>query len=376
MTEKRVTIILYAGDRTLWRGGAVQIQVSDVFASGGPRLLYAGMTEESTLELTLQLPFDSRQVYGLTLSAPDHHPAWQLIWRPDFLRGTPQVERDDVILRLMLVPKRPGTTDLALAYGRLVAEASPFAGPEGLSAEEFAGLPSAAQMACCNVEAKLRESLVEGASLLSYVRAIRHVAVDRAFVYFDASLKPRVARAADFAAAPGHGAPKAYPDLPAHPDSWKHTRFPEGNIQLSFSAEPFPFAEGGGAMVHSADVDIDLGRGLAHAKEWLENNVFRPGHKTDQVLIYALLYAQNILPRYTLDPMAATVGRALTQLVKVSPQRRPRPAATTAQQKTAARAPAKRQARTAAKATVTRERKAPAANRPRRSAGRAVRRRR
>ena len=56
--------------------------------------------------------------------------------------------------------------------------------------------------------------------------------------------------------------------------------------------------------MHSADVDIDLGRGLAHAKEWLENNVFRPGHKTNQALVYALLYAQGILPRYTLDPVA------------------------------------------------------------------------
>ena len=58
------------------------------------------------------------------------------------------------------------------------------------------------------------------------------------------------------------------------------------------------------SLVHSADVDIDLGRGLAHAKEWLENNVFRPGHKTNQALVYGLLYTQGILPRYTLDPGA------------------------------------------------------------------------
>ena len=44
------------------------------------------------------------------------------------------------------------------------------------------------------------------------------------------------------------------------------------------------------SLVHSADVDIDLGRGLAHAKEWLENNVFRPGHKTNQALVYAQMY--------------------------------------------------------------------------------------
>ena len=62
--------------------------------------------------------------------------------------------------------------------------------------------------------------------------------------------------------------------------------------------------------MHSVDVDIDLGRGLAHVVEYLDNNVFRRGHKTDQTLIYGLLYAQRILPLYTLDPVAATTSRA------------------------------------------------------------------
>ena len=72
------------------------------------------------------------------------------------------------------------------------------------------------------------------------------------------------------------------------------------------------------SMVHSADVDIDLGRGLAHAKEWLENNVFKPGHKTNQSLVYALLYSQGILPRYTLDPAPSTTARAFPALRSVS----------------------------------------------------------
>jgi hypothetical protein len=69
-------------------------------------------------------------------------------------------------------------------------------------------------------------------------------------------------------------------------------------------------------------VDIDLGRGLAHAKEWLENNVFKPGHKTNQALVYALLYAQGIIPRYTLDPMPATTRSAApVTLKRVAPKR-------------------------------------------------------
>jgi hypothetical protein len=161
-----------------------------------------------------------------------------------------------------------------------------------------------------NIDAKLRETVIDGTPLMSFVRGVRHVAVDRVFLLFDAGLKPRMTRAVDFAAAAGHGSPAAFPDLPAHPDSWKHTRFAEGNVQLSFSRDAAPLPGGGAAapLVHSADVDIDLGRGLAHAREWLENNVFRPGHKTNQALVYALLYAQGILPHYTLDQAEAARG--------------------------------------------------------------------
>jgi hypothetical protein len=147
--------------------------------------------------------------------------------------------------------------------------------------------------------------------LLSFVRGVRHVAVDRVFLYFDGSLKERVARTADFAAAAGHRAPPSRPDLPAHPDSWKHRRFAEGNVQLSFSRDAVPLSGAVSTLVHSADVDIDLMKGLGHVVEWLENNVLRPGHKTNQALVYALLYDQNILPDYTLDPLPTTTSRSL-----------------------------------------------------------------
>jgi hypothetical protein len=316
MTEKRLTVILYGSDRNLWAGGPLQIRVSDLFASGGPTLLSSGKTDAATVELRLQLPFDAGQLYGLTFSAPRHRPAWQILRRLDFIRTRDQVEGDDLVLRLMLVPDSPGTTDVPGGLERLVQIASPFAAPgTGIDAAGFERLDVAAKMAFLNIEAKLRETVIDGAPLISFVRGVRHVAVDRAFLLFDSALKPRLLRAIDFAGAPGHGAPKEPAGLPDHPDSWKHTRFAEGNVQLSFSAEAVPFPGGGSAsLVHSADVDIDLGRGLAHAKEWLENNVFKPGHKTSQALVYALLYAQGILPKYTLDPVAATTRRAAPRL--------------------------------------------------------------
>jgi hypothetical protein len=325
VTEKRVTVILYGCDRNLWSGGPLEIEVSDVFASGGPRPLYRGETEESTLELHLDLPFDAGQVYGLTFSAPHHRPAWQLVRRLDFIRVPDQAEGDDVILRLMLVPDSPGTTDLPQGFERLQQIASPFAAPTtGINGSTFRTLDAAAKMAFLNIEAKLRETFLDGAPVMSFVRAVRYVAVDRVFLLFDAALKARMPRSGEFAGAPGHGVPKDFPDLPGHPDSWKHTRFAEGNVQLSFSKDVVAFPDGDpSSPVHSADVDIDLGRGLAHTKEWLDNNVFRPGHKTDQSLVYALLYAQGILPRYTLDPAPATTRRAAPplKLTRVTPKR-------------------------------------------------------
>ena len=193
-------------------------------------------------------------------------------------------------------------------------------------------------MAFLNIEAKLRETVIDGAPLISFVRGVRHVAVDRVFLHVRLRAEAAHGLARSISRArPGHGAPKEPAGLPDHPDSWKHTRFAEGNVQLSFSADAVPFPAGGSAsLVHSADVDIDLGRGLAHAKEWLENNVFRPGHKTNQALVYALLYAQGILPQYTLDPAAATTRRAVPRLtsMRVTP---PRTARTRAARKSARR---------------------------------------
>ena len=317
-TEKRLTVILYGCDRNLWDGGPLQIRVTDLFGFGRPRDIYVGSTEQATVELRLQLRFDVGQLYALRFSAPHHRPAWQFVRRLDFIRFPEKVESDDLILRLMLLPDDPGTSDVSQGFERLQQLASPFVAPgSGIDQKKFDALDVPAKMAFLNIEAKLRESLIEGAPLVSFVRGIHHVAVDRVFLFFDAALKARMPRAADFADAPGHGAPQGL-NLPAHPDSWKHTRFAEGNVQLSLSGEAMPLGRGGPVRVHSADVDIDLGRGLAHAKEWLENHVFRPGHKTNQSLVYGLLYAQGILPRYTLDPAPQTTRSAVPTMRSIA----------------------------------------------------------
>jgi hypothetical protein len=100
------------------------------------------------MELRLALPFDAGQMYGPHVLRTAPSPAWQIRPAIDFLRPAEQVERDDVILRLMLVPDSPGTTDVPKGLARLQQAASPFsANGSGPRCRTFKTLDVAAQMA-------------------------------------------------------------------------------------------------------------------------------------------------------------------------------------------------------------------------------------
>jgi hypothetical protein len=159
-------------------------------------------------------------------------------------------------------------------------------------------------MALLNIDAKLRETRINGASLLSSVQRLEHVAVDRLFLLMRPELKQLVKTSSEFASAPGHAAPKNLPaPLPPHPDSWKHTRFGAGNLQLSFAKNPQPLPGNAGEQAFSVDADIDLERGLLHVAEFLDNKI-HPSKKTNQTLVYALLFSQGVIPDYTLNPVS------------------------------------------------------------------------
>lgn len=309
--RKTVTLLMYGGDRTLWSGDRLTLAVIDLV---GGRTLKQQQLAGAAAEIQLDLPFDAGQVYPLTVGAPRHRAAWHLVSRSDFLRGAgaERVERDDTILRLLLVPRPFASSDLAAGWQALQRLGSPVAAAGGLPETDYLTLGTAEQMALLNIEAKLRATYLAGVPILSHVRGVRHIRPDRLFLYLAAEAKELARRSPDFGAAPGHDAPADAPWLRAHPDSWKHQRFVEGNAQISFASDPEPWGPPGGATeaCYSADVDIDLGRGLSHAAEWLRNNVFQPGHKTEQDVVYGMLYNQGILPAYTLQPAAAAGRRA------------------------------------------------------------------
>jgi hypothetical protein len=304
---KSITLIILRADRKLWSGGPVRLQVTDM--REGLKVLHnkplaAG---SHTVLINLDLLFNAGQVYGISIDAEGHRSAWQLIKRQSFLReeGATKIEIDSLIMQLMLVPDKPTSPDLDAAYDQLKAAGSPLvAEKSGLNRNAFLALEPAAKMALLNLDAKLRATRINGTSLLSFVERLQHVAVDRLFLLMRPELKQLVKDSSEFASAPGHKAPKNIPVvLPAHPDSWKHTRFGAGNLQLSFAKDSQPLPGNVGGQVFSVDADIDLERGLLHVAEFLDNKI-HPSKKTNQTLVYALLFSQGIIPDYTLSPIS------------------------------------------------------------------------
>jgi hypothetical protein len=261
------------------------------------------------LELDLDLPLDASQAYGISIDAASHRSGWQVLTRRSFLRpdGTGQREVDATILRPMLVHKAASTGDFTAAFERLALQGSPFS---RFGAQRFSELRDPAKLAFLNLEAKLRETRIGVRSLLSFVRDVIEADTDRVFLYVAAELRSLVDDSPEFSDAPGHAPPSSFPGLPAHPDSWKHTRFDFGNLQLSFSkdATPLPGSGNGVEPCFSVDCDIDLERDLGHAFEFVHNRVF--DRKTDQTLVYRMLWDQNILPVYILTPPPGTKAGA------------------------------------------------------------------
>ena len=306
MADKSLTLILFQADRIPWQGAGVRLLVTDLNSSELKVLhdqrLKAGT---STVVMNLELLFDAGQRYGVSVDVSKHRSAVHLINHKTFLRqdGGTEIEVDEAFVRLILVPRKPKSSNLDEGYERLRAQGSPVVGDNtGLAREAYLALEPEAKMAFLNIEAKLRETRLTGRSLLSFVEGVRFVDVDRVFLLVRSDLKQIVKDSSVFASAPGHGAPADTPiALPAHPDSWKHTLFGAGNLQLSFSANSETLVTDPTKQVFSVDADIDLARGVDHFFEWLKNHF--TGKKTDQTLVYSLLFAQGINAAYTLDPL-------------------------------------------------------------------------
>jgi hypothetical protein len=290
MSAKRLTILIYGPDRDLWQGGKATLTVTRVEPGNARELKRVVLPPKtSTVNVSMNPHFDRDQSYLIVLTSAKHRTAWCAVTHETFIRRDSgvSIEREEAFLRLLLVPNKTSMMDETESYTRMLEAASPFVTSPGLPLEAYSALKPAAKMAVLNIEAKLRDTRIGGISLLSMVCGIHRPEVDRVFLLMTAEAKRLVRESAEFVSAGGH---------PGHPDSWKHNKYPAGNLQLSFARDPHP---AGGTLAFSVDVDIDLAKGAAHVIEWLDNNVFEV-NKTDQTRVYALLYGQGITPYYRL----------------------------------------------------------------------------
>jgi len=306
MPQKKITLLLYGADRQLWAGSGARLRVTDPNRRNDVRVLVSQPLKGAVIEMNLDVAFDAGQIYVVSVEAKGYRPAWQIVWHDTFLRDEAgrKIEVPHAMMRLMLIPRKPSSQDLPLGHRRLTDEHGGLASVWTLTEADYRALPAAHQMALLNIEAKLRETFIGTNALLSYVTGLRGIDQDRLFILVSSELKDLLGRSPLFADAAGHPVPKNFPGFPAHPDSWKHTLFNSGNVQLSFSdtTEPWPAVGSGAEACFSVDVDVDLARGFSHGIEWLSNNLIKPGQKTDQTKIYGLLFSQGIQPLYTLDP--------------------------------------------------------------------------
>jgi hypothetical protein len=306
MAVKQVTVIVLRADRELWDGGPIRLTVTDL-REGLRRLRDVELENSSIIQVNLDLPFNANQAYGIKVDAEDHRAAWQIIRHRTFFReeGGQQIEIDNAIFRLMLVPENPRSFDLDEGYNQLLTEGSPaVSGAQPWPRASYNAMGDREKMAFLNIDAKLRDTRINGLPIRSFVEGVGHVAPARVFLFVRPELKDLVAVSSDFSSAPGHEGPTGTSiPLPDHPDSWKHKRFGAGNLQLSFSDFTMALPHDPTNRIFSVDADIDLERGLLHVFEWLGNEVFAPGRQTDQTIVYALLFSQGIIPRYTLSPM-------------------------------------------------------------------------
>ena len=317
MANKQVTLILNSANRRLWQAGKYTLRIHCVDSNGvtAMRFLSNGRkrtvveSDQSTLQLDLKLAFNAGQRYVLHADAPGHRGIFHLLHRRSFVTRDDgaEVERPDAVVRTIMIPDKAVSSDLDAGFDKLKDRGSPLVRQGiGISRDTYDSLKPAAKMAMLNIEAKLRATRIDGKALSEFVTGLRHVEPDRIYVMMEPSIKEKIDRSPAFAAAPGHGKKKGL-DLPKHPDSWKHRTFPVGNLQVSFSEDPenWPDSASDEERSFSVDADIDLEKGVGHWGEWLVNNVFKPGHKTNQTVVYGLLFGQGILPDYTLDPKDA-----------------------------------------------------------------------
>ena len=214
MANKQVRLILHGADREAWQSGDFTLQVRRFDSNGIKKMQFQSgerntaklKSDKSDLQLDLELFFNAGQRYFLLIKAPGHREIFQVLNRRSFItrEDGAEVERPDTTIRTIMIPKKAKSLDLDAGFNKLKSRESPLVKEDiGISRETYNNLKPAAKMAMLNIEAKLRSTEVDGATLSKLVTGLRHVEPDRIYVMMQPQIKEMVERSPVFAPAPG-----------------------------------------------------------------------------------------------------------------------------------------------------------------------------
>lgn len=286
-----INVIIYRGDRQLWKGGQVRLRLLDPFSQTEKILVdHQVGPKVSTVRLE-KAPADRGQNYSLIATARGFRDAaiYPVKPRPGGLSHA----------AVMLVRKDAKPDFSTFSFERLkefspAFEAALQAG--GISEADFTGLEPELQAAALNIEAKLRATKLGGFEAVEYVKkisSVNDIHQDRIFC----RVKPEMVEDVRFEIREN----KTFQEVPewanelfhaGFPISFKQ-RIPFGSLQLSFAREP----DNDGLL--DADIDIDLLTDVGHFGEVLRNKL--TGQKTDSYTVYVQLFDQRIFPLYTIQ---------------------------------------------------------------------------
>lgn len=284
-----LNVTIYGGDRRLWTGGKVRLQVLDPFA-GTEKTLAEFYTKAGTQSVILRgLPAGRGEKYSLIASAKGCRETgiFPVKVRPGGIAHT----------AIMLIPKNAEPDFSQFSYDLLAEYAPGFRNAletGGIPEADFQTIDPPCRAAALNIEAKLRNTMLRGSPAGERIGSIEGAGSlhpDRILAKVDPVL-PELVRQETAAAQSFFQVPEWANEMfhRGFPFSFKE-RIPFGSLQLSFAENPV-----NGLL--DADIDIDLFTDIGHLGEVIRNKLTR--QKTDPYTVYVQLFDQRIFPLYTL----------------------------------------------------------------------------
>lgn len=290
-TSGKIVVTIFQGDRELWTDGRVRLRVLDPFSNTEKKLAEVDTNAGISSVILDGVPTDRGQNYSLIATKKGFRDAavYPVKPLPGAVIGT----------SLMMVRKNPQPDFSSVSFER-VAEFSPNfvqALTDGQVTEAaFLALPPERIAGALNIEAKLRNTLLDGTPGIELIRQIESaegIQQDRIRAKVDQTMPKRVRAEIEQSG--------SFSEVPAFANEVSHKGFPIsfkqkvpfGSLQLSFARNP----DNDGLL--RADIDIDLFTDIGHFGEVLRNIITQK--ETDPYTVYVQLFDQGIFPIYVLQ---------------------------------------------------------------------------